>query len=117
MEKNNPKKILIMCTSDRLGKGDDALGEKLLGNFLRTLQEMGDALWKFVFVNSGVMLTTEASALLDDLKTLESAGAQVLVCGTCLAHFNLRDKKRVGETTNMVDIVSPMQLADKVITV
>lgn len=106
-----------MCTSDRLGKGNDELGEKLLGNFLRTLQEMGDELWKLVFVNSGVTLTTEASKLLGHLKTLESAGAQLLVCGTCLAYLNLLEKKRVGETTNMVDIVSSMQLADKVITV
>lgn len=117
MEKSNPNKILILCTADRLGKGDDGLGKKLLGNFLRTLPEMGDALWMLVFVNNGVTLTTEASELLDDLKALESAGVQILVCGTCLAHFNLREKKRVGETTNMVDIVSSMQLADKIITV
>lgn len=117
MDKSSPKRILIMCTADRLGKGDDGLGKKLLGNFLRTLQEMGDELWKLVFVNSGVTLTTEASALLGDLKTLESTGAQILVCGTCLAHFNLQEKRRVGETTNMVDIVSSIQLADKVITV
>jgi len=41
---------------------------------------------------------------------------EVLVCGTCLGHFGLLEKKKVGETTNMLDIVTSMQLADKVIS-
>ncbi|MBW2216951.1 MAG: sulfurtransferase-like selenium metabolism protein YedF, partial [Deltaproteobacteria bacterium] len=44
-------------------------------------------------------------------------GISILVCGTCLEHFNLLEKKQVGETTNMLDIVIAMQLADKVITI
>lgn len=108
-------KVLVMCATDRIGFGDDALGLKLMVNFLRTLKEMGDDLWRLVFVNNGVKLTIEGSEVLDDLKAYESAGRKILVCGTCLDHFNLLDKKRVGETTNMLDIVTAMQLADKVI--
>ncbi len=44
-------------------------------------------------------------------------GLQILVCGTCLTYFNLLEKKKVGETTNMLDIVTAMQLADKVINI
>jgi hypothetical protein len=40
-----------------------------------------------------------------------------MVCGTCLSHFQLLEKKEVGETTNMLDIVTAMQLADSVINV
>ena len=40
---------------------------------------------------------------------------KILVCGTCLNHLNLLEKKMVGETTNMLDIVTAMQLADKVV--
>ena len=43
------------------------------------------------------------------------AGCSILVCGTCLDHFGLLDRKQVGDTTNMLDIVTSMQLADKVI--
>jgi selenium metabolism protein YedF len=111
------RKIMVMCASDRLGFGDDALGAKLMVNFLRTLKEMGDELWRLVFVNNGVKLTTDASEVLDDLKGYESAGLKILVCGTCLDHFNLLEKKRVGETTNMLDIVTAMQLADRVINI
>jgi len=48
---------------------------------------------------------------------LEKDGIHILVCGTCLTHFNLLDQKQVGETTNMLDIVTAMQLADKVINI
>lgn len=111
------RKIMVMCATDRIGFGDDALGLKLMVNFLRTLKEMDDDLWQLVFVNNGVKLTIDGSEVLDDLKAYESAGLKILVCGTCLDHFNLLDRKQVGETTNMLDIVTAMQLADKMINI
>ena len=111
------EKIMVMCATDRIGFGDDELGLSLMVNFLRTLKEMGDALWRLVFVNNGVKLTIEGSEVLEDLKEYEKGGLKILVCGTCLNHFNLLERKQVGETTNMLDIVSAMQLADKVISI
>jgi selenium metabolism protein YedF len=111
------KKIMVMCATDRIGFGDDALGLKLMVNFLRTLKEMGNELWRLVFVNNGVKLTIEGSEVLEDLKAYESVGLKILVCGTCLDHFDILEKKQVGETTNMLDIVTAMQLADKVINI
>ncbi len=111
------KKIMVMCATDRLGFGDDELGLKLMVNFLRTLKEMGDELWRLVLVNNGVRLAIAGSEVLDDLKAYEAAGLKILVCGTCLDHFNLLEEKGVGVTTNMLDIVTAMQVADRVITV
>lgn len=111
------KKIMIMCGTDRMGFGDDALGTKLMVNFLRTLKEMGNDLWRLVFVNNGVKLTIDGSEVIEDLKAMEVGGLRILVCGTCLTHFNLLEQKQVGETTNMLDIVTAMQLADNVITI
>ena len=34
-----------------------------------------------------------------------------------LTHFNLLERKMVGETTNMLDVVTALQLADKVVNV
>ena len=86
-------------------------------SFLKTVKEMGRELWRLVFVNNGVKLTVEGSSVLSVLKELEDGGIHILVCGTCLTHFDLLDKKQVGETTNMLDIVTAMQLADKVINI
>lgn len=111
------KKILVLVGTDRMGHGDDGLGGKLLISFLKTLKEMGPDLWRLVFVNSGVTLTAEGSEAVPLLQGLAAEGVQILVCGTCLNHFNLLQKKQVGETTNMLDIVTGMQLADSVITI
>ncbi len=109
------QKIMVMIASQTIGKGDDLLGEKLMASFLKTLKEMGEDLWRVVFVNAGVKFTIEGSAQLEDIRALEEQGVHILVCGTCLTHFDLLDQKRVGETTNMLDIVTSMELADKVI--
>lgn len=113
-EKN---KIMVMVATDSIGHGDDELGSKLMMAFLKTLKEMGDDLWRLVFLNSGVKMTAKDSEKLTALKELEESGIVILVCGTCLDHFNLLDKKQVGETTNMLDIVTAMQIADKVINI
>ena len=110
------QKTLIMVTQAAMGRGDDQLGTLLMLNFLRTLKEMGNALWRLVFVNAGVKLTIEGTDTLPVLQELETQGVSILVCGTCLNHFGLMDKKQCGETTNMLDIVTSLQVADKVIT-
>lgn len=116
-QETEQKKIMIMVSTDCLGHGNDALGLKLMINFITTLQEMGLELWRLVFVNNGVKLTTEGSEVLSVLCEYEKEGLHILVCGTCLTYFDLLDKKRVGETTNMLDIVTAMQLADKTINI
>ena len=115
--KSDLKKIMVMCATDRIGYGDDDLGLKLMVNFLSTLKEMGSDLWRLVFVNNGVKLTVDGSEVVGDLKALADGGLKIMVCGTCLNHFNLLESKQVGETTNMLDIVTAMQLADKVINI
>jgi selenium metabolism protein YedF len=109
------QKILVLIGADRLGTGDDSLGRKLLVSFIGTLKEMGQELWCLVLLNAGVKLAVTGSEVLASLQELEQGGVMILVCGTCLNHFNLLEQKQVGETTNMLDIVTHMQLADKVI--
>jgi selenium metabolism protein YedF len=111
------KKIMVMCATDRIGFGDDDLGVKLMINFVRTLKEMAPDLWRLVLVNNGVKLAIDGSEVLQDLRELADSGIKILVCGTCLDHFKLLEKKQVGETTNMLDIVTAMQLADKIINI
>ncbi|MBM4300188.1 MAG: sulfurtransferase-like selenium metabolism protein YedF [Deltaproteobacteria bacterium] len=110
------RKILILMGADRLGRGDEDLGARLMANFIATLKEMGPDLWCVVLVNAGVKLAVAGSEVLAGLKGLSQSGVRLLVCGTCLSHFKLLEAKQVGETTNMLDIVTAMQLADKVIT-
>lgn len=114
---NHDRRIVVVIGTDRMGRGDDVLGGKLLFNFIGTLKELGPELWRLIFLNGGVKLAVEGSDSLPALRELEEEGVVTLVCGTCLNHFGLLEKKQVGETTNMLDIVTAMQLADKVISV
>ena len=115
-EAGDAQKMVVMIGSRTIGEGDDELGEKLMMSYIRTLKEMGEDLWRLIFVNGGVYFATEGAELLPDLKALEEQGVTILVCGTCLNHFDILEKKRVGQTTNMLDIITAMQLADKVIS-
>jgi len=116
-ERSDHQKILVMISSRNLGKGDDDLGQKLMVNFVKTLKEMGSDLWRIVMVNDGVKFAVKGSVILDELTALQSSGVSLLVCGACLTQFNLLEDKQVGETTNMLDVVTSMQLADKVISI
>ncbi len=110
------QKILVLIGNERLGGGDDQLGAKLMVNYIKTLKELGGDLWQLIFLNSGVRLTIGSSPVLAELQEYEKRGTIVLACGTCLEHFGLTASKAVGGSTNMLDIVTASQLADKVIS-
>ena len=110
-----PGKTLVLVTTETLGRGSDELGGKLMGNFLSTLPELGESLWRVILLNGGVKLAATPGKALDSLKALEAAGTDVLVCGTCLDFYGLLEAKQAGQTTNMLDVVTSLALADKVI--
>jgi len=110
-------KILAFISADVVGSGDDTLGGNLMFNFLSTLKELGPELWRIILVNGGVKLAVPENRCMEELKKLEESGVSILVCGTCLEHFNLTGKQEVGEVTNMLDVVTSFQLASKTIQV
>jgi selenium metabolism protein YedF len=113
---HDAKKTLVLLATDSLGHGDEGLGRKIVVNFIRTIKEMGDDLWRLVLLNGGVKLAVEGSEVLPQLQELAGAGLGILVCGPCLKTFNLFEKRQVGELTSMLDIITSMQMADKVIS-
>jgi selenium metabolism protein YedF len=117
LDEQSGQRVMILVTTDCLGSGDDVLGAKLMTSYLKTIKEMGPDLWQLIFINSGVKLTTESSLVLKELQEYENSGVIIHACGTCLEHYGLTSEKKVGGTTNMLDIVTATQLADKVITI
>jgi selenium metabolism protein YedF len=111
------KKIMVLVTSEQMGRGDDGLGDMLMFNFLKTLKEMGSDLWCLAFVNGGVKFTARDSEAVPILQELAGSGVQVLACGACLAYFHILDSMQVGDVTNMLDIVTNMKHADSVVTI
>lgn len=114
---NNTLDTVLVVTGDRLGRGDDDLGQLLMAAIINTLTEVNGRPSKMLFINRGVMLTTEGSRVLETLLALEREGVRIFSCGTCLNHYRLKEKLRVGQVTNMYDTVESLLAAGKVITV
>ncbi len=110
------KKTAIFISSEFLGSGDNELGAKLMGKFLATLGEV-ESLWKIMIVNAGVKLCAVDGEALEALLALEKSGIEIVCCNTCLDFFGVRDGQRVGKPTNMMDITTSLELADKIINI
>jgi selenium metabolism protein YedF len=107
-------KTVIYVSSEFMGRGDDDLGRTLMAAYLDTLSHFAPSIGEIIFVNTGVKLSVEGSPVLDSLKGLESAGVRILSCGTCLNHFGLKEKLRVGEISNMYAIIEAISRGQKV---
>jgi selenium metabolism protein YedF len=111
----NADSVVIAISSDAMGRGDEELGKVLLRNYIHTLTDIAQKPRTLIFFNAGVTLATEGSPLLADLSTLRDQGVRILLCGTCLAHYDLKEQVRVGEISNMYAISETMLKATKVI--
>lgn len=112
---SGPGKTLLLLTTEGIGRGDDELGAKLMDTFLGNISELGPSLWRIILLNGAVKLSAREGTALEHLKAIERSGVDILVCGTCLNHYGLLEKKMVGQTTNMMDVLSSLALAQKVI--
>ncbi|MBZ0270283.1 hypothetical protein K8I85_19190 [bacterium] len=105
----------LYLNSDEMGRGDAALGKKLLLKFLEELAASDTAVDVIGCVNRGAMLTQKDGAALDSLRRLEGRGARIATCGTCLDHFGVRGSLGIGEIGGMDGTVRIMAGADRVI--
>lgn len=106
---------LLYLNADTMGRGDEALGRKLLVAFLKELAASEHKVDLIGCVNGAVRLTTEEGPALEALQALAAGGARIASCGTCLDHFDLRENLRIGEVGKMSDTVALMATAERVI--
>ncbi|MDZ7338806.1 MAG: sulfurtransferase-like selenium metabolism protein YedF [candidate division KSB1 bacterium] len=108
--------LVLVVSQDRMGHGDSQLGEVLIRSFFHTLNEVEPRPQTIIFFNTGVRLVVQGSPLVDDLRALHGQGVQIIACGTCLAHFGLKEKVAVGEISNMYTIAETLLGAGRVVT-
>jgi len=108
--------LVILITKDTLGEGNRELGEVLMKGYLYTLTEASKTPKRLMFLNAGVRLTVEGSAVIDHLRNLEEKGVEILSCGACLDYYKLKNQLMVGGIGNMYDIVEKSNAAQKTIT-
>ena len=107
--------VVVAVGSNVMGKGDDALGATLMKGFLYAISQLEVLPKAVLFYNGGAKLTVEGAVSVEDLKSMEAQGVEILTCGTCLNFYGLTDKLAVGSVTNMYAIVEKLNGASKVI--
>ena len=110
-----PDNTVVVISADHMGEGDETLGKILLKGFLFALTQQETLPKTVLFYNGGASLTCEGSPMLEDLKTLEAEGVEILTCGTCLNFYGLTEKLAVGSVTNMYVIAQTMMEADHIV--
>ena len=106
---------VVVLSSNQMGNGSEELGQILMKGFIFALTELDELPSTVLLYNSGVKLSTDGSNSIEDLKTLQAQGVEILSCGTCLNYYDLTEKLQVGDVTNMYFILEKMAQADKII--
>ena len=107
----------IFISSNKMGNGNDELGEILMKGFMYTLTESKPYPKSILLVNSAVKLSTENYDTVQNLKILEESGVEILSCGTCLDYYGLKESIKVGSITNMYTIVDIMKNSSQTISI
>ena len=107
--------FVIVCSEDKMGRGNDELGSVLIRAFFHTVAEQAERPDIIIFYNTGVRLAVQDSEVLEDLKSLSAKGVEILVCGTCLNFFKIKEQMGVGIVSNMYDIAGTMSRAGRLV--
>lgn len=113
--RESEENTVVVIDSLHMGKGDVELGRILMKGFIYTLSEIEELPKTILFYNEGVKLAIDGAESLQDLKSLEERGVEILSCGTCLNFYGITEKLRVGSVTNMYTILERQTKATRVI--
>ena len=106
----------VFFNTNAIGTNESELGGNLAKMAIFTLSESERVPSYVLFMNEGVKLPAgDEPQIIENLNTLIEKGTQVLVCGTCLNFYGIKDDLKVGTVSNMYDILGAMQEVSKVI--
>ncbi len=107
----------VFFNTNAIGTNNSELGGNLAKMAIFTLSESEQIPSYVLFMNEGVKLVAgECEAqIVENLSTLIEKGTKVLVCGTCLSFYGIKEELKVGTVSNMYDILGAMQEVSKVI--
>jgi len=108
-------RTVVVISSDCMGGPEEELGKILLKGFIYALSKQENVPDTILFYNGGARITCEGSASLEDLRTLENSGCEIMTCGTCLDYQGLKEKLKVGTVTNMYEITERMTAAGRLV--
>ena len=106
--------LVYLFESEFIGRNRE-LGKILINGFLNAITSLPKRKSKIVLISNGVRLAIVGSYVLDTLLELKQSGFEILICGTCLDFFKIRDKVQVGTISNALEIMEALTNASKVV--
>lgn len=88
---------MFVLTSERMGGGDPALGQKMMRGFLKMLGKQPEKPNAIFFLGDSVNLVTQDSPVLEFLKVLEQEGVELLLCKAAIEWYALETQIAIGK--------------------
>lgn len=102
----------VVITGTSLGSGDEQLGKALMQGYLYGLKHATNTPKCIILVNRGVLLATEGSEALPELKALAEKGVEIVSSQASLDFYGLVGRLAVGSAADMKEIVERMHGSD-----
>ena len=111
------RNTVILVTRNGMGESQTTLQHTLALKYFTLLNENNILPSVICFYTDGVKLAVTGSSVLDQLKELERKGVHLILCGTCLDFYGLKEQVQVGIVGGMTDIIEAQFRAEKVISI
>lgn len=106
---------VVSLASDSVGRGPVELGRVLARGLIETLKSVEPAPTHLILYSSGILLAVDDSPMVDSLRALEARGIKVMICGTCVDHYQKKSEIHVGTISNMLSLLEVQIAAGKII--
>ncbi|MEW6293257.1 MAG: sulfurtransferase-like selenium metabolism protein YedF [Pseudomonadota bacterium] len=109
---------VVALSADTIGSNegsDAALGRVLMQGLLATLEAIEPPPTHLILYSRAVLLAVNGAATLPALQALAQRGIAILLCGTCVDHYEMKQAVRVGEIANMLKLLEIQLAAGKVL--
>lgn len=98
----------VVIKSMKMGDGDPVLGAMLMRAYINSLPEVDLKPKTIILYNEGVKLALKDSDTAETLKELANSGIEIIVCGTCVDFYDVKEQLVVGKISNMYNISTLM---------
>lgn len=105
----------LCIDSTGMGTGDPVLCARLLESYLRSLVELEAPPQAILLYAEGVKNATRSANCRPLLDALTGMGSRIILCRTCLAHYELLDEVPPAEIGNMLQIIEAQTAAARVL--
>lgn len=106
---------VVVVKSEVMGDGDSELGTMLLRGYLNAVAESDKLPKAMVLYNSGVKCAIDGRDTQKALSQIEQLGVAIIICGTCVDYYNVKDQTTIGTISNMYKIAETLSKAGSVV--